>query len=217
VRWEIKGLLGPQDAQVVSRERVLVAEHNGQRVTERNLQGDIVWQKQLGSGWPVGVQRLRNGNTFITCRNQLLEVDRGGRELYAINRPQNDVVAARKMRDGQIICVSTQRSVTRMDTDGKELKTFTLPIVMNMGVEILENGHVLACVSWMNKVTEYDTEGKSVWEVSLAQPWAACRLPGGNTLVSLQQWPAKVVEVDREGKTVAEMTPSWQVLRLHRR
>src|SRR5262249_27585604 len=144
-RWEIKGLSGPFDAIVIGHDRVLIAEHNGQRVTERTFQGEILWQKSTPNAWPIGVQRLRNGNTFIACRNQLLEVDRGGRELYSINRANNDVVAARKMRDGQIVCVSTQRTVARLDTEGKELKTFTLPAVMNAGVEVLANGHVLVC------------------------------------------------------------------------
>src|SRR5262249_18495262 len=141
----------------------------------------------------------------------------GGRELYAINRANNDVVAARKMRDGQIVCVSTQRTVARLDTEGKELKTFTLPAVMNAGVEVLPNGPVLVCVAWMRKLTEYDTEGKNVWEVTVQQPWSACRLANGNALVSLQQWPAKVVEVDRDGKTVGEMSPASQPQRIHRR
>jgi HEAT repeat protein len=215
--WQLKGLMGPQDAQVVARDRVVVAEHNAQRVTERNLQGEVLWQKQITNGLPLEVQRLRNGNTFIACRNQLLEVDRAGREVYVLNRPQGDVVAARKMRDGQILCVSTRRSVTRLDTEGKELKTFTLPMVMNTGVEILDNGHVIVCISWTNKVIEYDTEGKRVWEATASQAWAACRLPSGNTLNALQEWPPKVIEVDREGRTVGEITATSQVLRMRRR
>jgi HEAT repeat protein len=217
VRWEVKDLMGPQDAVVVGRDRVLIAEHNGHRVTERTLQGEVIWQKPIANGWPLGVQRLRNGNTFITCRSQLLEVDRSGRELYTISRPGNDVVAARKLRDGKIVCVSSQRTVSWLDAEGKELKSFVLPIVMTMGVEIHDNGHVLACVSWLNKLTEYDAEGKAVWEATVSQPWAAHRLPGGNTLVSLQQWPAKVIEVDRDGRTVGELSVPSQVVRLHRR
>jgi HEAT repeat protein len=217
VRWQLAGLLQPHDAQVLARDRVLVAEHNGQRVTERDLKGEILWQKQTAGAWPIGVQRLRNGHTFIICRNQLLEVDRSGRELFTINRPNNDVVMARKLRDGQIVCVSSQRSVQRLDSSGKELKAFTLPFVMGNGVDVLPNGNVLVCVTWTNKITEYDAEGKVVWDVTVQQPMAASRLPGGNTLVSLQQWPPKVVEMDREGKTVGEVPTSMYTYRLHRR
>jgi HEAT repeat protein len=216
LRWELTGLMGPWDAQVVGHDRVLVAEHNAQRVTERNLRGEIVWQKENLQGWPVAVQRLRNGNTFIACRNKILEVDRTGRELFSINRPNNDVATARKMRDGQILCVSTHRTIARLDLEGKELKSFAVAAVMNNGVEIMPNGNVLICIPWMNKVTEYDGEGKTVWEANVGQAWAACRIPGGNTLVSLQ-WPTKIIEVDREGKALTETATPVQVQRIHRR
>src|SRR5262249_24736201 len=63
-RWAISGVSGPIDAQVLPGERVLVAEHHGSKVTERNLRGDVLWEKKL-SDRPVAVQRLPNGNTFI--------------------------------------------------------------------------------------------------------------------------------------------------------
>jgi HEAT repeat protein len=206
VRWQFTGLLGPRDAEVVGRDRVLVAEFNGQRVTERNLQGEVLWTRQTPGAWPMAVQRLRNGHTFIACSNQLLEVNRAGREVFTIARPANDVLVARRLRDGRIVCVSNQRRVLYLDAAGKEMKSFTAPLVLSTGVEVLPNGHVLACVPWMNKLAEHDTDGRAVWEATAGpQPMAACRLPGGNTLVALQQWPAKVIEVDREGKTVGEV------------
>jgi hypothetical protein len=215
VRWQLAGLLGPQDAELVAGNRVLVAEHNGQRVTERNLRGDVLWTRQTPGAFPIGVQRLRNGRTFITCRNQILEVDRGGREVYTITRPTADIVAARRLRDGQIVCVTNQRLVLRLDAGGKELTSFTIPMMMNNGIEVLHDGHLLVCVPWTNKVTEYDPEGKAVWEATVQQPAAACRLPGGNTLVALQA--QKVIEIDRDGKTVAEIDTPLFTYRLRRR
>jgi hypothetical protein len=76
---------------------------------------------------------------------------------------------------------------------------------------------VLVCVAWAGKVTEYDPEGKVVWEVGVPQPMAACRLPGGTTLVAQQQWPAKVIEVDRAGKTVGELPTTLYTYRIRRR
>jgi hypothetical protein len=65
----LTGLLRPRDAQVLPGQRVLVAELN--RVTERDPRGKILWEKQLQQ--PLSVQRLRNGNFFITCPTQLIE------------------------------------------------------------------------------------------------------------------------------------------------
>lgn len=218
VRWELKGLLGPHDAQVVGRDRVLVAEHNGQRVTERNLQGDVLWRKETPGTWPIGAQRLRNGNTFIVCRNQLLEVDRSGREVYSISRPANDICAARRLRDGQIVCVSNQRTVQRLDTTGKELKSYTVALLNPNGVDITASGNLVLAVPWNNRISEHDSDGKEVWGLgSVMQPMYASRLPNGGAIASLQQWPPKVVEVDREGKVVGEVPVSQHVHKVFRR
>jgi HEAT repeat protein len=214
-RWVLNGLLQPQDAQVLPGERVLVAEYGGQRVTERNLKGDVLWKKQLTS-WPLSAERLANGHTFIVCRNQLLEVDRSGRELLAIPRP-NDVLTARKLRDGQIVCVLSNRTVLRLDRAGKEVKSFLLPNVFTNGNEILPNGHVLVPASWQNRVAEYDTSGKEVWQASVMQALCAHRLPNGNTLVASQQQPMRVVELDRKGKEVWQHPTNNYVSRTRRR
>jgi HEAT repeat protein len=217
VRWEMNGLLGPQDAQLLPGGRVLVAEANGQRVTERNLKGDILWQKSLPGAWPTGAQRLRNGNTLIICRNQLQEVDRSGREVYTIPRPANDVVAARRMANGQIVCVTAQRQVVRLDTSGKEIKSFTVPMLMQNGIEVLADGHVLLPVIWTNKVTEYDADGKTVADLAATQPMAACKLSRGHYMVAVQQGPPKLVEMDKDGKVVAEVPMKFPSYRLVRR
>jgi HEAT repeat protein len=218
VRWQINGLLNPRDVQVIGPDRILVAEYNGQRVTERNRQGEILWQKQLAGTWPLAVQRLRNGHLFITCQNKLVEVDRGGHEVLSINRPNNDVVMARKMRDGQIILVSTHRICSRLDGTGKELKSFPLQMVwQHNGVDVLPNGHVLVPAQWMNRVMEYDAEGKIVFDAAVNQPTAACRMANGHVLVAPQQWPSKVVELDPSGKQVSEYTTANYVFRIRQR
>jgi HEAT repeat protein len=205
VRWKMNGLMNPRDVQVLGNDRILIAEWNAQRVSERNRRGDILWQKQLPGSYPLGAQRLRNGHTFITCNNKLLEVDRGGNEVYSINRPQQDVVMARRMRHGEIVLVSTTRRVIRMDTSAKEIKSFGVQMVWQTGVNILPNGHVIIPATWMNRVIEYDAEGKSVWEITAMQPQSATRLRNGNALISPQVWPAKVIETDPSGKQVSEI------------
>jgi HEAT repeat protein len=215
VRWTLNGLLQPYDAQVLPGERVLVAEYSGQRVTERNLKGDVLWKKQLTS-WPISAERLANGHTFIVCRNQLLEVDRSGRELLAINRP-NDIMSARKLRDGQIVCVLNNRTVVRLDRSGKESKSFVVPGVFTNANDILQNGHVLVPMAWQNRVAEYDGSGKEVWQASVMQAMSAHRLLNGHTLVGSQQHPTRLVELDRKGKEVWQHTSNTYVVRARRR
>jgi HEAT repeat protein len=204
VRWQLNGLMNPRDVEVIGNDRILVAEWGSQRVTERTRKGDILWQKQTQGSWPLAVQRLRNGHTFIACNNKLMEVDRAGNEVFSITRP-NDVIMARRMRDGQIILVSTMRQCIRMDTTGKQLKSFPLQWAWQTGVDILPNGHVIIPATWMNKVTEYDAEGKTVLDLNANQPYAATRLRNGNLLMAPQQWPSELIETDSMGKQLSKL------------
>jgi HEAT repeat protein len=215
VRWQLTGLAGPQDAEVLPGDRVLVAETAGGRVTERNLRGDVLWQKAVV--WPVGVQRLPGGRTFIAARGQLVEVDRSGREVFSQPQPTHDVLSARKLRDGRIVCVSNQGHCRVLDASGRELKRFNVPGASSFANEVLPKGGVLVPSTWQNKVTEYDADGKVVWEASVVQPMSASRLPNGHTLVSVQQWPGKLIELDRAGKAVAETPTAVYTARARRR
>ncbi len=214
-RWAITGLVGPFDAQVLPGDRVLIAEYNGQRVTERNFKGDILWQKAV-TNYPIQAQRLKNGNTFIVTRNQVFEVDRAGKEVYTIERP-HDVMSAARLRDGQIVIVSNQGTVNWVDTAGKSIRSFATQGVSGYANEVLPNGHVIIPLSWQNRVTEYDKEGKQVWEKTVEQPMSAFRMPNGNTIMATQSWPAKVVELDKEGKKVNEITTDNYVFRAKKR
>jgi HEAT repeat protein len=200
-RWQINGLGNPLDAQVLPGDRVLIAEYQQRRVTERNFKGEVLWTKTLNI-FPLSARRLANGNTFIVARNQLLEVDRTGKEVLTVNRP-NDVMTAAKTRDGQIVCLTSRNTCVRITADGKETKSFGVLQVPGYGNEILPNGHVLIAVTWNNKVMEYDAEGKVVWEATATQPQSVSRLPNGNTLVASQEWPSRLVEIDRQGKSVS--------------
>ncbi|HBI41825.1 MAG TPA: hypothetical protein DDY78_03085 [Planctomycetales bacterium] len=217
-RLSMTGLRGPWDVQALPGDRYLIAEFSGQTVTERDPKGEIKWEKKIPNR-PTSAQRLSNGNTFIVCQNQLSECTRGGKDVYTITRPNSDVLSARKLRNNEIVVISNQGMVQRLDSTGKELKTFHVPNVWSMGNDILPNGNVLmAQQAPMNKVVEYDPDGKVVWECgAVMNPIAAARSPNGNTLIVSQQWPNKLVEVDKAGKQVFDMALPGQTMRVRRR
>jgi HEAT repeat protein len=224
VRWEIGGfnvLQGPVDAQVLPGDRVLICEYNMNRITERDLKGKVIWEKQFNQ--PKSARRLSNGNTFMVGQGQIIEIDKTGKEVVNINRMNFwDIVSATRLRNGEIVYVTQQGQVTRMDKDGKkELKTFhtnTAGAIYYLGhIDVLPNDHVVIPVFSFNKVTEFDANGKEVWTASVTQPVSAKRLPNGNTLVSSFN-PGKVVELDRAGKVVWESKEQFlQPVRADRR
>jgi HEAT repeat protein len=209
IRWQIdKDLQQPFDAQLLPGERVLMVEHNQGvwRVTERDLTGKVLWEKPCAN--PFQVQRLRNGNTFIACRNQLLEVDRGGKEVLNIARFNEYLMSARKFADGQIALLNNQGQYTRLDAAGKEAKTFRVPFELRWGLtgaEVLPGDRVLISQNTGNggKVAEYNADGKVVWEAAIAQAGAPHRLPNGHTLVA-HGTGTMIVEFDRQGKVFKE-------------
>jgi HEAT repeat protein len=205
VVWKIEGLQMPIDAVVVGRDRVLVAEMSNRQVTERDLAGKVIWQKAVTM--PTGVQRLPNGNTLIVSRNQILELDGRQREVFSHPRPQQDVMAAQKLRSGEVVFVTSGGACVRLDAKGKEVKTFQVGRTYAYGgLEVLPNNHVL--VTQMNEVTEFDADGRVVWKGAVNRPTSVQRLPNGNTLVSSGLIATTgVVELDRAGRTVWNYKP----------
>jgi HEAT repeat protein len=209
IRWQLTGLQNPMDVQVLSGNRILIAEYSASQVTERNTKNEILWRKQVN--YPMSAQRLANGNTFIVSRNQMIEVDRKGKEVSTINRNQHDIMAAHKLRDGQIAMVSSNGNFLRLDAAGKELKNFLIPNGAGSNyIDFTAKGTVIVPIQWNNMIYEYDADGKQIWDAGVQQPIGAYRLPNGNTVVSTQSWPAKVYEMDKTGKVIWEhQTPTY--------
>jgi HEAT repeat protein len=218
VRWQIEGLQYPVDAWVVAGSRVLVAEYNGMKVTERDLSGRVVWEKANLGGRVVNAQRLANGNTFIAVQNALLEVDRAGKEISAYRRPQSDVWAAYRSPDGTVTFFTNRNQCFRLDRSGKEVKSFALGAggSWTSGIDVTARGHILASNHNENKVEEYDAAGKKVWETAAPAITTATRAANGNTIVA-SYFSNRVFELDRNGKVVWEHKDTLHPFRARRR
>src|SRR5262249_53420914 len=118
VRWQIEGLKSPRDAQVLPNGNVFVLEYTGRHLTERTTKGEVVWEKTVpGNALVLGAQRLPNGNTFLTTRSGLLEIDRDGKEVasHPVDAP---VYAARKLRTGEMAYVTPDGQRERLAAPG---------------------------------------------------------------------------------------------------
>lgn len=225
IRWQFNGLQKPLDLQVLpgKEEHVLVAEQQGDRVTERNTKGNVVWEKAIHS--PLVAQRLPNGNTFIATPPLLVEFDRQGKTVFSYNtQGGEEVMRARKLRNGDIavvLLISRNPSLyryVRLDPSGtKELGTFPVKVETQGGrLDVLCDGRVLVPEMSDNKVIEYDAEGKPLWELTVDHPIAATRLPDGHTLVTSMSQD-RAIEFDRDGKEVWQYRSNTRVSRAFRR
>ena len=198
-RWEFTGLLYPTDVQVLGENRFLVAEMNGQRVTERNRKGEIVWQKAVQQ--PISVQRLANGNTFVASPNGVHEFDARGKQTATYSRGRWDIMGARKHRNGEYILL-TRMQVVRVK-DGKEIGSFNIGRNYNYtSFEILPNGNLLIPLNRTNRVVEYTLDGKEKWSAAVTFPTSARRLPNGNVVAASMNYQ-RIIEVGRDGKQVS--------------
>jgi hypothetical protein len=216
--WRIDGLIHPTDARMVGPDRVLIAEFSGGQVTERNTKGEVLWTKKVT--FPLACQRLPNGNTFIVTLNQLLEVDRAGKEVFTHPRPGSDIIVGQKLRNGQIVFITNGGNMVRLDSTGKELRTVNVAAQQPNGsnIDVLPNGRILAPQYSNNKVVEYDADGKVVWGATVPQlqPTSVQRLPNGHTLVGSMS-TQQMVELDRQGKVLSQERLEGRVTRVRRR
>ncbi len=211
-RWEIKGLQGPMEAQVLPGNRVLIAESNNKMISERDFQGKILWQKVLPHE-PTGVQRLPNGHTFVSSYQWVMEMDRDGNTVFDFLLTSGSN-AIRKARNGNVICAH-EAEIVELDTTGKKLRSIPLPKQsMWVGIRDLPGDRFLVGNSNTGRILEIDAAGKILWEATVPGACGIAKLPNGHVLVGTSNL---AVELDRNGKRVWELPCPGYVRRIHRR
>lgn len=204
--WQMDKLAFPLDAQMLPGERLLVAEHNGGRVSERHRSGAILWERNADG--PLVAQRLPNGSTFIATKTELCEVDRAGNEVFSYRRHDGDqFMRAVKLPNGDVACVIWQgQRYIRLSAAGKELHSFGVSVNTFGGrLDVQPDGRVLIPSMRQNRLFEYDVKGQVVREYAIPKPVAAVRLANGNLLVtSMNQTEdaGRALEFDPAGKQI---------------
>src|SRR5262249_39892026 len=145
--------------------------------------------KQFPANLPIGCQRFRNGDTLIVTRQQLMIVDREGKEVFAYSNQggHGNISAAQRLRNGQFAVTTSGRRCQLLDPQGRELKGLHMGgAVYTLGgnIEVLPNGRVLVPLYNQQAVVEFDWEGNKLWQASINRPISVSRLPDGNTLVT---------------------------------
>src|SRR5205823_7047861 len=111
---------------------VLVAEYHGNRVTERDTKGNIVWQKEVVS--PQAAQRLPSGNTFVVSDLALYEFDKDGEKKLEIKMPGENrrIMKALKLPNGEIAVLTNDARVSRLDAKGNVVHSFGVSLGMRL-------------------------------------------------------------------------------------
>jgi HEAT repeat protein len=205
-RWQLDGLAGPNDVQLLPGGRLLVAERAADRVTEYDRTGKIVWSQRTGSS-PVACQRLASGATLIATFSELALYTPEGKKTMVYPCPQEQLRHARSLPDGTIVAITGTGTVLELNAEGKELRKMTPPSQYASGagywatVERVAEGRYLTSLGNANKVLDLDAQGKILRDFNVPTPVSAVRLRNGHTLVT--SFDSRfVLELDRDGKEV---------------
>lgn len=205
-RYTLSGnVMGVMDAQTLPNGRILVAENNANRVTERDAKGEIKWTFQCPVN-PICVQRLPNGNTFIASYNMIMEIRPDKTEAYRITPgPQYYMFSAHKAKNNHIIAITAQGNILELEApSGKQINMRQIQTGGNWAsAELLPNGNYLVASMFPNNgtVREIDRNtGGEIWNKPFPGAFRATRLPTGNILVA-SMTTRQVAELDRAGNT----------------
>ncbi len=221
-RWQIDNVNLPVDARLLSGISVLVAEIGNNRITERDFKGAVLWEvNNLPFGQIANVQRLPNGNTFVTFHGgPLVELDKAGKSILTI-QVQGGGRAALKLPNGHIVCLTGQNTCIRLDATGKEIGRFPLQSSHNNAygaIDVTAKGNVIVPHD-DNVIREYDAAGKVVWSAKApaGNINSATRLANGHTLIACLN--VGVFELDNAGRVVWEYRspPGFQPFRARQR
>jgi len=218
-RWNFSnGVMGAMDAQTLPNGRILVAENNANRITERDTKGEIKWEYRTPNN-PIVCQRLPNGNTFIASYNMVMEIKPDRTEAYKLTPgPQFYIFSAHKARNGNVVAITAQGQIIEMETpSGKQVNTTQAQTQGNWcSVELQPNGNYLVASLSNNMVREIDRKGTEVWSKPFPGVFRATRLPNGNVLVASMN-TKEVAEMDRAGNIRWRITCQGRPWAIHYR
>ena len=185
-------------------------------------EGQVVWTYSIPLKTPDGTLQewgdatlLSNGNIVFSRKTGAGIVTPEKKLLWNYDAPKGtEIHVAQPLGLERVMLVQNGDpaklmivNITTGETE-KELKLPTgnpaKPHYQFRRVRMTKAGTFLAAHMDNNKVAEYDASGKELWAVAVLSPWAAVRLPNGNTLVSSNY--GFVRELNPKGDTVWEFT-----------
>jgi HEAT repeat protein len=209
VKHTITAINYPNHASLSGKDRLVVCDPNMGRVCEIDFKGKVLWSKPMGN--QQSIHKLRNGQVFVSTRNELIWLDGKQNEVRKITRPGYDIVSARAFEDGTVSVLTQQGNLVRYGRDGKQLSSVTLDAGMGVGgirrvrfpngIHALFNrdGSVIVPEYYTSKVRAFGKDGKERWSATVPNPWSVATNPNGGLTVATRSGNT-LYELDRNGK-----------------
>jgi HEAT repeat protein len=221
-RWQLDELRSPTDLQFLPGNRVLMAETKFEPdsldgISERDLQGKVLWEKEIGRGPFLACRRLPHGDTFIATERSVVELSPSGQENYAheLKSDLSSPCAVSRLGNGRILCIHTRDGrppaiVAELDClTGHELHRRELKLTEKFEEEFslapLPGRQYLLTIRRLGQVRKLDRTGKTAHDLAVPPgTWSLTPLRNGNSLVACKSLGKRLVELDNTGRTVWE-------------
>jgi hypothetical protein len=184
--------------------------------------GKIIWTYSTGTGWEYDdVWMLSNGNILFSRMQYVAEVTPEKKVVWRYDAPPGtEVHTCQPIGRDKVMFVLNglppRVLVVNIKTN-KALVDHPLPAPSLTDqhvvhgefrrVRVTAQGTYLASFLEMNQVIEYDKHFKEIWKYEIKSPWAAVRLPNGNTLIT-DEHDILTREVNPNKETVWELRPT---------
>ncbi len=200
-RWQFDLDSYPVDGEVVGGSRVLIAEYQKNRITERDFKGNILWQLQVNN--PIAVQRLSNGNTMVANRYQIEEYDRQANRLFSWRSQVSSLHGARKLPNGEIVFVTSSGRLNTLNPKTKAVKANNNYVgrpAYYGGISLTPKGNVMVPDYSRNRILVIDLKNrKQLKSLNFSRPAAATSTKDGGILAaSASSGRSNVVEYDEK-------------------
>ena len=196
------------DAPAAIRHPFLCADYSAARVYRVDTDGKIVWDYPAAQCQDVWL--LASGNVLLSHDRGAKEVTPDKKVVWEYRSPDgSEVHTCQPLPDGGVLlCEGGTSRLVEVGRDGKVRKEVRIETKTQGAhgqfrvARKLADGHYLVTFSGENLVRELDADGKAVRTIPVpGNPYAALRLPGGNTLIACGDGH-KLIEVDPQDKVV---------------
>jgi outer membrane protein assembly factor BamB len=180
--------------------------------------GKIIWTYSTGKGWEYDdVWMLSNGNILFSRMAYAEEITPQKQVVWHLDAPAGtEIHTVQPIGLDKVLLVENGLPPRLMIIDKK---TGTVEVDHALPapsptdkstvhgqfrrIRLTAAGTFLAPFLTMGKVVEYDREFHEIWSYAIPTPWAAIRLPNGNTLITDER-DRLTREVNPKGETVWE-------------
>jgi HEAT repeat protein len=216
-RWQFKTETFPLPSRSVDGGHLLMTDHMNShvRIVEVNPLGTRIYQSNTNIA-PTYIQRLPNGNTFLSDTVGFQECSSLGDELYfdIFNCRERDrnfrsTSEARKLGNGHVLFLSP-KDLSFVEYDAaskKEIKVVkrepASTALSEANIQSFSEKELLLFST--NNVVKYSRHGKKLWELPVPFPTFAFPLGNRHLLLACSwEFGGALMEINEDGKKVWE-------------